>query len=264
MFRQATSICCQSLRNISQVNLMHLKHIILAILFLISTTYYYQITSPTTTLETYKVIKIIDGDTLQLDNSEKVRLLGINTPEKNQPFYQEAKKFLSQKTQNKTVQIESHGPDKYQRTLAYIFLETQGSTPTHTKLKSVRVNINAQILSNGLATLYYYDHDPHYQELKQAEEFARLNNLGLWKKSPNSYCIEIIEFKTDEPESLILQNTCDKILNITYKDDASHIYKATILPKETYSKNFSHIWNTDGDSIYIYDTKGLLTFYRYN
>ncbi len=229
---------------------MSIKHIILAILFLTSTIYYYQLTSPTSTLETYKVIRIIDGDTLQLDNSEKVRLLGINTPEKNQQLYQEAKQFLTNLVENKTIQIESKGPDKYGRILAYIFLQNQ--------------NINTQILSSGLATLYYYDHDNHYEESKQAEEFARLNNLGLWKKSPNSHCIKITEFKTDEPESLTLQNTCDIQLDITYKDDATHIYKTTMKPNSQYTKTFSHIWNTDGDSIYIYDTKGLLTFYRYD
>lgn len=228
---------------------MRIKHIILTILFVTSALLYYQITDPAITT-TAKAIHITDGDTLKTNTSKTLRLLGINTPEKNQPFYQEAKDFLTQKTQNKTIQIESYGLDKYQRTLAYIFLNDQ--------------NINAQILSRGLATLYYYDKDKHYDELKQAEEFARLNNLGIWKKSPDSSCIKITEFKTDEPESLTLQNNCDHQINLTYKDDATHIYKATIGPNSQYTKTFSHIWNTDGDSIYIYDTKGLLTFHRYN
>ncbi len=228
---------------------MNIKHIITTILFLTSIFFYYQITDPTSPLQTAQVTRIVDGDTIKTHNDQTLRLLGINTPEKNQPLYQEAKNFLIQKTQNKTIQIESHGPDKYSRTLAYIFLNSQ--------------NINAQILSSGLATLYYYDKDPHYNELKQAEEYARLNQLGIWEKSPNSHCIQITNFKTDEPESLTLQNTCDKTLDITYKDDATHIYKATIKPNSEYTKTFSHIWNTGGDSIYIYDEDGLLLFYRY-
>jgi len=228
---------------------MRIKHIIITILFITSLIFYYQITDPAFPLQTAQATKIIDGDTIKTNNSQTLRLLGINTPEKTQPFYQEAKDFLIQKIQNKTIQIESHGSDKYRRTLAYIFLEDQ--------------NINAQILQNGLATLYYYDKDQHYNELKQAEEFARTNSLGLWRKSPDSHCIKIIEFKTDEPELLILQNTCNKILNITYKDDATHIYRTIINPNSQHTQNFSHIWNTDGDSIYIYDTKGLLLFYRY-
>jgi micrococcal nuclease len=228
---------------------MQAKHIILTILFITSAIFYYQITDPVN-ITTAKVIQITDGDTLKTNEPQTLRLLGINTPEKNQPFYQEAKEFLTQKTQNKTIQIQSYGLDKYKRTLSYIFLENQ--------------NINAQILNKGLATLYYYDKDKYYKELKLSEEFARLNNLGIWKKSPDSSCIQIIEFKTNEPELLILQNNCNHQINLTYKDDATHIYKATIDPNSIYTKTFSHIWNTDGDSIYIYDTKGLLIFHRYN
>jgi len=225
-----------------------IKHILITILFLTSFIFYYQITDPTSPATTVQVTRIIDGDTIELNDTIKIRLLGINTPEKNQPYYQQAKDYTTF-LQNKTIQIESHGQDKYQRTLAHIYFQDK--------------NINAQILQQGLATLYYYDHDTHYEELKQAEEFARLNNLGLWKKSPNSNCIEIIEFKTDEPESLTLQNNCNYQLNITYKDDATHTYQATIKPNSKYTNNFSHIWNTDGDSIYVYDKDGLLLFHRY-
>jgi hypothetical protein len=124
-------------------------------------------------------------------------------------------------------------------------------------------NINAKILQNGLATLYYYEHDEYYDELEKAEEFARLNQINLWEKSPNAYCLEIIKFETDEPEILILENNCNKELNITIKDDATHIYKEIIKPNSQLKKEFSHIWNTDGDSIYIHDSEGLLIFDRY-
>lgn len=226
-----------------------LKHLALIILFLTTSALYYQITEPSQNIISAQVARVIDGDTLILNDSTRIRLIGINTPEKNQPQYQEAKQFLTDLTTNKTIQIESHGPDKYKRTLAYIFLHDN--------------NIATQILSNGLATLYYYDKDPHYEELKQAEQFARDFGLGLWKKSPNAHCIKITQFKTDEPEILTLQNNCNIELNITYKDDATHIYQAIIEPNSEYTKTFSHIWNTNGDSIYIYDNQGLILFHRY-
>ena len=228
---------------------MQAKPGLITILFLTSLTFYYNLTDPTPDATTAQVTRIIDGDTIELNDTTKIRLIGINTPESNQPLYQEAKNYLTGLTQNQTIRIESHGPDKYQRTLAHIYLQNE--------------NINAQILQQGLATLYYYEHDTHYQELKAAEEFARLNQQGLWKKSPNAHCINITSFQYTEPEHLILKNTCPFQLNITYKDDATHIYQATINPNSQYTNNFSHIWNTDGDSIYIYDTKGLLKFLRY-
>jgi len=228
---------------------MSIKNIIILILFITSLIFYYQITEPTSELTTAKVIRVIDGDTIQIEDKTKIRLLGINTPERHQPYYQEAKNFLINLVQNKTIQIENHGQDKYKRTLAYIFQNNK--------------NINKLIIQNGLATLYYYQKDKHYQALKEAEEFARNNKLALWKKSPNSHCIQITKFKTDEPELLILQNSCQFQINLTYKDDASHIYNAIIKPNSQYTKNFSHIWNTNGDSIYIYNDKGLILFYRY-
>ena len=227
---------------------MNKKTIIIAIIFITSAIFYYQITDPTTT-QTLQVSRIIDGDTIETSSGIIIRLIGINTPEKQMPFHQEATNYLKQQIQNKTIQLETYGIDKYSRTLAYIFLDDK--------------NINKQILQQGLGTLYYYEKDQHYKELKQAEEFARLNQKGLWQKSPDSNCIEIIEFKTNEPEFLTLKNKCNKILNITFKDDATHTYQAIIKPKNTYTKTFSHIWNNDGDSIYINNKQGLLLFYRY-
>ena len=55
--------------------------------------------------ETGIVERVIDGDTIVLDNEEHVRLLGINTPEKNEKYYPEAKDFLEKEVLNKTVKI---------------------------------------------------------------------------------------------------------------------------------------------------------------
>ena len=228
---------------------MQTKSIILIILFATSGILYYQLTIPKITTETFQVSQIVDGDTIKLTNGQTIRLLGINTPENSMPFNKEATQFVTKLIANKSVQIETHGIGKYGRTLAYIFINDK--------------NINKEILSQGLGTLYYYELDNHYTELKQAEEFARLNQKGIWKKSPNAKCIEIIKFKTDEPELLILQNNCDQTLKITFKDDATHIYHATLNPNSQFTQNTSHIWNTDGDSIYINDDKGHLLFHRY-
>ena len=233
---------------------MNTKTIILTILFVSSCIFYYQLTDETTETTNIIVARVIDGDTLELINGQKLRLKGINTPEKSMPFNQEATEFLKKLAENKSLNIESHGTDKYGRTLAYVFIDER--------------NINKEILEEGLATLYYYEKDNHYNELKQAEEFARINQKGLWKKSPNTNCLELIELKYKEhptrcsdDELLVLENTCDK-MQVTIKDDATHIYKET-LPKGTFTKKFSCIWNDAGDSLYVADEKGLLIFYRY-
>ncbi len=118
---------------------MNPKPIILIILFITSGIFYYQITDAAPTLETFQVQRIIDGDTLDLTTEQRVRLKGINTPESSMPFYQEAKTLLQSLAQNKSVQIQNYGTDKYGRILAHIFINEK--------------NINAQILQQGLATL---------------------------------------------------------------------------------------------------------------
>ena len=230
---------------------MELKHIIIAILMVVSGIFYYQITGDIVVGNSHEfVVRVIDGDTLELETGQKVRLKGINTPEKSEWLDAEATEFVSELVENRSVEIENHGFDKYGRILAYVFVGGR--------------NLNREILERGLGTLYYYGEDSHYVELKRAEEFARLNGFGLWKESSNKECIEIIEFKTDEPEKLVLRNDCNYDLEIMYKDDATHIYEAIIGANSEYENEFSHIWNTDGDSIYVWDSYGLVIFSRYN
>lgn len=229
---------------------MEIKYLILIILFILSGISYYQITGNATKQQTFKVTRVIDGDTVVLENGQRLRLLGINTPEKTMPYHDEAKNFLKNLVENKSIKIESRGTGKYGRTLSYIFINNK--------------NINEEMLRQGLANLFYYDKDKYYKDAKNAEEFARLNEKNLWKKSPDKICIELVKLKTDEPEKLTLRNKCNRQLNITYKDDASHIYRVTLDSNSIYTKEFSHVWNNGGDSIYINDEKGLLIFYRYN
>jgi endonuclease YncB( thermonuclease family) len=225
-----------------------MKYIIISLLLITSAIFYYNLTSPDPIATTAQATRVIDGDTLQLNDSTKIRLLGINTPESGQPYYEEAKAFLGT-LENQAIQIEPVQSDKYGRTLAYIFHNKQ--------------NINEALLKNGLATLYYYEKDSYYDTLKKAEEHARTNQIGLWKPSPNANCITVKIFKTSEPEQLTLQNTCSRPITLTYKDDATHTYNITIEKYALHTDYFSHIWNDNGDTLYIYDTQGLIKFQRY-
>lgn len=201
---------------------------------------------------TVNLTRVIDGDTIDTDIG-RIRLLGINTPEKKNLGYEEAANFLKQ-YEGKNIEVESRGNDKYQRILAYIYLNN--------KL------LNEEILRLGLANLYVYDKDEHFQELNKAEEYARNNNLGIWKKSLNSGCIELIQLKYLEDgkrctnsEQIILNNKCGD-MQAMLKDDANHIEKIN-LNSGLYVQNFSCVWNDAGDSLYLWDNSGMLLFYRY-
>ena len=71
----------------------------------------------------YTVTKVIDGDTIALENSQRVRFSGINTPETGECYYQEAKDKLTGLVLGKAVFLERDRTDidKYGRMLRYVY-----------------------------------------------------------------------------------------------------------------------------------------------
>lgn len=72
-----------------------------------------------------KVTRVIDGDTIELENGHGVRLIGIDTPERGCPGYQEAKKNMQDLVLAKRIVLVSDGKqntDRYGRLLRYVDL----------------------------------------------------------------------------------------------------------------------------------------------
>lgn len=200
------------------------------------------------------VKKVIDGDTIELFDGRKIRMIGINTPEKGKFSSLESLNF-TKNLENKTIIIMYRETDRYERILGYILFNNE--------------IFNKKILEEGLAHLYYYKKDNFYDEMKEAEEFARQNKKGIWKQSKDKPCVSLLKFEYKEKtkrcnneEILILNNSCNKTIFAFIKDDSTkHFYIE--LKKGLFSKNFSCVFNDDGDSLYIWDEEGLLLFYRY-
>lgn len=82
--------------------------------------------------DTVLVKRVIDGDTFVTDTGQKVRLIGVDTPETVHPskpvqfFGKEASNFTKSHLEGKTVQLEYdwQKTDKYNRTLAYVYLDS--------------------------------------------------------------------------------------------------------------------------------------------
>jgi endonuclease YncB( thermonuclease family) len=234
-------------------------NLILFLLFVLSGIFYYLYFSPEISSNSIfekrevTVIRIVDGDTLVVTGDEKVRLLGINTPE-NGEFNAEADVAFIKQLENKTVIIESSQKDQYGRTLGYLFYNGQ--------------LFNEKILENGLAHFYSYEEDKYTGRLKVAEKFARENGLGIWKRSSNYGCLSLRELKYVEDgercsnrERVVLDNSCEA-LSVYFKDDTSKGFHYNI-STGFFSKNYSCKFNDVGDSLYIWDSDGLILFYRY-
>ncbi|MBL4844307.1 MAG: thermonuclease family protein [Planctomycetes bacterium] len=124
--------------------------------------------------ESVEVRRVIDGDTLVLTDGRKIRLLGINTPERGRPFKEEATDALRELTSGNKITIEYDGPKakafgNYKRTLAYI----------HCK----GVFVNGEIIRRGLAYVTIYPNTrSHNSELIAWQREARAANLNLWSQ----------------------------------------------------------------------------------
>ena len=120
------------------------------------------------------VTRVIDGDTVELADGRKVRLICVNTPEKNQYYYQEATDYMKQEVLNKDVLLEKDvsETDRYGRLLRYI----RDTKDNHL--------INYDTVLNGYAKLDRFPPDIKYcNEFKQAEEKAKEEKIGIWKNS---------------------------------------------------------------------------------
>ena len=134
--------------------------------------------------QTYKVTRVVDGDTIEVDGDKIVRYIGIDTPELHHPqktvqcFGYEAMIKNKNLVEGKLVRLEKDVSevDRYKRLLRYVFLVDETATKTATF-------INKVLVLEGYARLATYPPDVKYQDVfLEAEKYARLNKLGLWTR----------------------------------------------------------------------------------
>lgn len=127
-------------------------------------------------LSYFQVKKVFDGDTILLSNGQKIRFLGINTPEvagRNKSAEaggERAKAWLQEKLEHRKVLLQGdvEKQDKYQRTLAYVFSED-------------KQHINVELVRQGLATVNIYPPNFKYLDaLLAAQQSAEQAKLGIW------------------------------------------------------------------------------------
>ncbi len=234
--------------------------------------------------DTAIISQVIDGDTVRLASGQTVRLLGINTPEKGQAFYQQATERLRGLIENRTVILETdfENTDKYGRLLRWIWFDDR--------------LVNEQLVAEGLAFSYMAEGTKYEDRINAAQEQAQQAGLGLWSLPESNYtrCIGIQIFNYNaagddrynlNDEYVILKNGCDYPIDMTgwTATDASNerfafpafvlegLAKVTIRSGSGQSNSTDlfwgsnkPVWNNDGDTFYLRDRLGnLIISYNY-
>ena len=238
-----------------------------------------------------KVVRVLDGDTIEIENGERVRYLGINAPESGQPFSTEATRENERLVAGRTVNLEFdvQTQDRYGRLLAHIWVGD--------------ILVNKEIVKNGYAVIETIQPNAKYQDvISKAQQEARTACRGLWaglcSQSPENSCIKIVTINADAPgndnynkngEWIEAKNTCPQTISMRgwlLKDSsASNKYEfgdftfegstSVIIYSgcgtETQDKLYWQcpegqyaVWNNNGDHAFLYDASGnLITEYQY-
>lgn len=123
--------------------------------------------------ERFLIVRVIDGDTVELAGGDRLRLLGIDTPEKGESYYQEATDLLRRLALHKSARIEYAGVrrDRYGRLLGFLYVEDS-------------IFVNQHIIDSGLGYLYLFDDQekglPQIERMLISQRLAVSSHKGIW------------------------------------------------------------------------------------
>jgi len=136
-----------------------------------------------------KVIGIIDGDTVVLENKTRLRLRHVDAPELVNCGGEQAKQFISSSVNGKLITIEEQIPDQMGRAMALIYVDS--------------ILVNEQLLKAGWVR-YHSDQTTKTPLLKKVADEAKANKLGIF----STLCLQ--EKNLDNPNCIIKGNLENK------------------------------------------------------
>jgi len=219
------------------------------------------------------VTRVVDGDTVELQDGVKVRMLGINTPEKKEVYHDEAMNYLKERVEGRQVVLRKGTQDKdlYGRELRFIFLNDE--------------NINIELIKGGFANAYFPSKDKmYYDEFEAAWQQCVVNNINLCERSIDvcAACIKLDELD-DKNEIAKFSNGCSSDCDLngwTIKDEgrkkfafkdfkvnAGTSFSVKVGDGEDsqqvlYWKGQDYVWTESGDTLYLRDSKNKLVLYN--
>ena len=130
-----------------------------------------------------EVVSIADGDTFTLlvdDVQYRVRLSGIDTPERGQPYANAARNALSDLIFRRQVRVEGRKTDRYGRVIGRVWVQ-----PRDCSRCAKTLDVSLALLTTGMAWWYRYYADEQPEEERGQYEFAefeaKAKGAGLWR-----------------------------------------------------------------------------------
>lgn len=149
--------------------------------------------SPAALQQLVKVTKVIDGDTIEIESGQKVRYIGVDTPEvsinnrKGDCYGEEAKTKNKELVEGKMVRLEKDVSevDKFGRLLRYVYVYRPNSLPAGRQGKEIF--INEYLVMEGYAFSATFPPDVKYAKIfLEKQQEARSLNKGLWESCKKS------------------------------------------------------------------------------
>ena len=146
--------------------------------------------------EENRVRRVVDGDSFDLAGGRRIRLLGLDAPEKNRCYFTEARERLKDLILGKIVTLKDTVTDNYGRTLANVYIKN--------------TFVNQVLLEEGL-TRFTYATSPYYEDLKANNLLAKKLKRGIYSPlcrttSDNLDCL--IKGNNNHSEKIYFLPTC--------------------------------------------------------
>lgn len=220
-----------------------------------------------------RVARVIDGDTIVLEDGRKVRYAGINAPEEGEPGYRESTQANNLLVGGKEVSLEfgRRKTEKHERLLAYVSVG--------------RTFVQVELVKQGWAIVTRTQPLPRYREVLQGhQEEAKAAGRGIWAKGEHRGKLVVVEVhpresgrKNANDEYVVFKNVGATPLDLTgwtVSDEANQSYlvpRFTLGPGKTFTlytglgKNSGDavywgrrkiVWNRGGDTVIVRDSTG--------
>jgi len=226
------------------------------------------------------VSRVVDGDTFELSNGDRVRLLGMDAPEHGEQFYNAATERLREMVEGKSVGLEKDVSQKdgFDRLLRYVFIDSNDGN----------VFVNMQLVEEGYAYAYVVSPDEKYlDEFIAAENSARTKGLNIWQSAVSDSCLAT-EFHYNakgndndnlNDEYVTFKNACTGEIDMTGwkardENGNSFVFPQFVLcsgclavlhsgsgedsGNNLYWGSDIAIWNNAGDTLWLHDADGAL------